>query len=431
MTLEQRYTAATEYIRNLLSFGSKPGLERIAQLLERCGSPQKKLSAIHVAGTNGKGSTCRIIAGALTAAGYKTGLYISPAVEEFSERIQIDGEYISHEAVVKGVERFKPICEEMVRDGFDHPTEFEVITAMALEYFLESGCDAVVLETGLGGRFDATNVFESPKVSVITSVSSDHTAYLGDTVEKIAFEKAGIMKKGRPTVCYPVQPGGVKGVIADAAAERGSELVFPELSELEIVSCELSGSRFVYRGEEYFTPLAGEHFVLNAITAIEALGLLSREYDLTKEAVAAGVAARPFTARFEKLSDEPLVIIDGAHNPDAAAALCRNIDRMLGGRRLAVVMGMFKDKDYSLCIPSVAQRSELFIATKPDSPRALEAEQVALVAAPAAKGRVETEPSPERALERALCAVKKGEADALLCCGSFSFLGQIKRLMSR
>ena len=423
MTLEQRYTAATEYIRNLLSFGSKPGLERIAQLLERCGSPQKKLSAIHVAGTNGKGSTCRIIAGALTAAGYKTGLYISPAVEEFSERIQIDGEYISHEAVVKGVERFKPICEEMVRDGFDHPTEFEVITAMALEYFLESGCDAVVLETGLGGRFDATNVFESPKVSVITSVSSDHTAYLGDTVEKIAFEKAGILKSGCRAVTYPARPS-VEAVFETLCRERNVPWQRARTEELRRKESSLEAQRFGWGDYPELTlHLAGSHQLCNAVVALECVEQLrQRGWHLPKETVAEALESVRWPARLEVLRRQPLLLLDGAHNPQCMEVLAENLPEFLAGEKAVFLLGVMADKEYEKMIALLEPFAGRFVCVTPQNDRALPGERMAALLRE--RGwEAEAAATVAAGVRR---AVELAGSGPVVACGSLYMAGEIR-----
>lgn len=429
MTDTQRYAEAVAYIKSLPAFGSRPGLEGIRALLARMGEPQNRLQAVHVAGTNGKGSTCRMIASALSASGCRTGLYISPEVDGFTERIQIDGERIPPAAVARGADRIKTVCAAMLRAGLEQPAEFECITALALCWFAENNCDAVVLETGLGGRFDATNVFPAPLASVITSISMDHTKYLGDTPAKIAFEKAGIIKRGRPVICYPEQKPEAMEVIRARAKEEGAGLVIPAAGAARVISEDLGGSRFSYRGREYFTPLAGRHFLLNALTAIETLtSLRAQGFDIPDDAIAAGVAAPPFTARFETVCESPLVIIDGAHNPGAAEALCRNIDALLPGKRLAVVMGMFADKDCAGCIPAIAAKSSVFIATAPPSERALPASAAAELAGGAPELLCIC-PNPTKAVRTAMEFALGGRADAVICCGSFSFLGDIKRRM--
>ena len=280
------YNQAVTYIHSLLKFGMKPGLQRIEALLDRLGRPDRGLKVLHVAGTNGKGSTCAMLSAVLRRAGYKTGLFISPYVVSFRERIQINGDYIPSGELAARTERLKGIAEELEKEDLG-PTEFEFITALALEWFADAGCGAVVLETGLGGRLDSTNTVENPLVSVITSISLDHTAVLGDTIEQIAWEKSGIIKPGCPVVVSPGIRGAALEVIRKTAGERGSVLYQPAPADgTEVLG--LLGSRFMSGGgtlwypdggaerlqseaESYTVALAGAHQVQNALTTIETV----------------------------------------------------------------------------------------------------------------------------------------------------------------
>lgn len=425
MRMEKSYGEALKYITGLLKFGSKPGLERIFALLEALGHPERDFLTVHVAGTNGKGSTSAMAAGALTAAGCKTGLFTSPAVEDFRERIRIDGKYIGKAELVARLADVRAAAQKLTGEN---PTEFEMITTLAFLHFKREKCSAAVLEAGLGGRFDATNVIPPPAVAVITSISYDHTRELGDTLEKIAFEKCGIIKKGSVVVCYPAQPGEALEVIRRRAREEGAELFIPDLRSLEITSQSADGTGFAYRGKSYFTPLAGRHFVLNALTAIEALSVLrGRGLNVTDQSVRAGISSPPQPARFQTVRKSPRVILDGAHNPDAADRLCENIEAFLRGRRIITVMGMFADKNYSYCIPKIARKSSVFFAVTPQNPRALPASATAELARTACDD-VRIIDAPLAAFREA-CALS-GSDDVILACGSFSFLGEISRLAS-
>ena len=243
------YRDAVHKINSLLRFGMKPGLERIQALLDRMGNPQKQLKFVHVAGTNGKGSACALLSSVLREAGYRTGLFTSPYITDFRERFQINGEEIPEETLARILGRLMPMVEEMAERG-EVITEFELITALAFQWFYEEKCDVVVLEVGLGGRFDATNVIDTPLAAVIMSISLDHTAILGDTVEQIAFEKCGIVKEGGDVVLYPDQEEGVYGVVAHAVQNHNGRLVLPSPSSVREVSSSIEGTVASYRDEE-------------------------------------------------------------------------------------------------------------------------------------------------------------------------------------
>ncbi len=322
------YNEALEYIHSLQVFGSIPGLERISQLLCALGNPQNELKFIHVAGTNGKGSTCTMLSEIYMKAGMRVGLYTSPYVVDFRERIQINGEYIQKNALAS--------LSEVVKNTGVHVTEFEFITALAFLYFKEQNCDIVILEVGLGGRFDATNVIKTPLCSVITRIDLDHTDYLGDTIAKIAAEKCGIIKNGCSAVVYPLQEVEAFRVIR----EKSENCILPDCNKLQIISSSVEGNRFIYKDTEYKTKLVGRHQIYNALTAIETakyVGMVSDE-DIVK-----GVADAAIAARVELISQKPLVVLDGSHNPngaDALAAFMKNCDKSI-----VAILGMMADKD--------------------------------------------------------------------------------------
>jgi len=378
------YEQAVEYIHSTLKFGSVLGLDNIRELMGRLGNPQKKLRFIHVAGTNGKGSTCTFVTEILMNAGFSVGMFISPFVHEFNERIQIDRENISDESLASCTERVKKAIDEMMAEGGDdvqHPTEFEIVTAIGFLYFLEQEVDYVVLEVGMGGRLDATNVIDVPHVCAITSISFDHTEYLGDTIEKIASEKAGIIKHGGIAVCYPVQNPQAAYVIEQTCIEKDAIFIFPE--EPEVRDMDIYGTVFDFgRYKNLKIRLLGEHQVYNAVTAIAIVEALREHWDveISPDDIYDGLEQTTFAGRFEVINDEPLTIIDGAHNTESISAFVKSVEEYLADCSRVMVMGMLKDKEYNNCIQKVAEIADVFIATSVDNPRSLSAEEVGKIA---------------------------------------------------
>lgn len=321
------YAKAIEYTHSLLRFGSRPGLDRIRALLCAIGNPEKKLRAVHVAGTNGKGSVCAMLSSICKEAGLKTGLFISPYILDFRERIQIDGAFIPKQAYAEVCTRVKEASESLAEEL--RPTEFEFVTAAALLYFAHENCDIVILETGLGGRLDSTNVWEQPLVTVITSISKDHMAVLGDTLSQIAAEKCGILKPGRPLVTTPKQPVEAMQVIDKMTKNLACPIIMPQIEQAKILSDTLFGSEFIYQGLPIHQPLAGCFQLENTLLAIEAARLLPAELGITGHAMAGGIAKVSHPARFEVICKEPLIILDGAHNDGGAQALRSSLDRYL------------------------------------------------------------------------------------------------------
>lgn len=268
------YRQAIDKINSLLRFGSRPGLDRITKLLQLLGNPHKGLSCVHVAGTNGKGSVCALLSSVLKNAGYKTGLFISPYVVDFRERIQINGCMIPETQLSEITEQVLPFVEQMATQN-EIITEFELITAIAFLYFKRQNCDIVVLETGLGGRFDSTNVIQTPLCSVITSIGLDHTAVLGGTVEEIAFEKSGIIKPYGNTVFYPQQPS-VNAVIEKAVTEQKNTLFYADNVPLSPLESTIEGTTLDYGGQRLLLPLIGRHQIKNAKTALQTLQVLQK-----------------------------------------------------------------------------------------------------------------------------------------------------------
>ena len=364
---------ALAYIDGLQWFGSKPGLERIGELLDKLDRPQDKLRFIHIAGTNGKGSCAAMTASVLKAAGHRVGLYTSPYLYRFQERMQVNGKPIGDEDLIALVERIKPICEAME----DHPTEFEMMTAMALLWFLQEQCTVVVLEVGLGGRFDATNIIPAPEAAVIMNIGLDHTAILGDTLEQIAFEKAGIIKPGTPVVLYQQTPE-VTAVIERICRERGAALHIPDFSRIVPEFDSLEGQTFTYRDVPYALSLLGSFQLKNAAVVLELVEVLRQKgWALDQGDVEHGLYAAVWPARFELAREDPPFIVDGGHNPQCASAVVENLKHYFPDARRVLLVGVLEDKDYPAIFDILNQAADEYVCVTPDSPRALPAEKLA------------------------------------------------------
>lgn len=367
------YDEALSYIHGVNWTFCKPGLERIGELCERLGHPERDLKFVHVAGTNGKGSFCSMLDSILRAAGYKVGLYTSPYILEFGERMRVGGENISRSDLAAITEYVKPIADSMT----DKPTEFELITAIAFEYFKRQGCDVVVLEAGMGGRLDSTNIIDTPILSVITGIALDHTAFLGDTVEKIAAEKAGIIKNA------PVLFGGTDesayNVIKNTAYERKVKLTRPDYSNIEVVSADVRGTKFNYgEFENIKINLLGLYQPKNAALVIEAVKILrSSGMNIPDSAVYSGLEGAVWHARFEVIATSPLVIFDGAHNPEGVVAATESIKHYFGDEGVIAVSGVLADKDYRFIAEKIARVAPYAFTMTPDNPRALGASEYA------------------------------------------------------
>lgn len=350
------------------------GLERIQELMARLGDPQKQLHFIHVAGTNGKGSVCAMLAAVLQRAGYVTGLYTSPHLQTVHERMKVNGVNISDEELIELVREVKPAADRME----DSPTEFERITAMALVYFQKKGCDVVVLEVGLGGRLDSTNVIEAPDAAVITHIALEHTEYLGDTRAKIAGEKAGIIKEGAPVILYR-QSEEVLQVVRQVCQDRRAPLTVTQPEQMALRSDSLDGQCFDYRDRaDLRLALLGPYQLDNAAVVLDCVDVLNRErgYHIPERAVREGLEQVCWPGRFEVLMTRPLVIVDGAHNPDGVEQLARSVRTYLPGRKATFVMAVMADKDYRDMIRTVAPYARGFVAVAPDYGRALDAESL-------------------------------------------------------
>ena len=407
------YEEALSYIHGISWTFCKPGLERISALCQRLGNPERKLKFVHVAGTNGKGSFCSMLSSVLTEAGYKTGLYTSPYIVEFNERMRIDGKNIDNGLLANITERVKPIADSME----DKPTEFELITAIAFLYFAEAGCDVVVLEAGMGGRLDSTNVIRHPLLSVITGIALDHVDYLGDTVEKIAGEKAGIIKDGAPVI-YGGLDKSAEAVISARACELGSKFYTVDYSMIEGLRSTLSGSDFNFAShKDIHINLLGLYQPRNAALVLSAVDVLRENgLEISEDAVKRGLSLAKWPARFEIISHDPLVIFDGAHNPQGIESAVESIKHYFKGERVLVLTGVLRDKDHKYIASKLGEIADGAFTLTPDSPRALSAEDYANELCEVGVKAVPY-PSIKEALESAKSVAKK-ESKALVCLGS-------------
>ena len=387
-----------------------PGLGVMLKLMARLGDPQKSLACVHIAGTNGKGSCAAAIASMLRAAGYKTGLFTSPDLTGLWERISIDGVYITLSDLQAVTDEVRTACE-----GLSEPSFFEKITAAAFLYFARSGCERVVLETGLGGRLDATNIIENPLCSVIMPIGLEHTAVLGDTLAAIAAEKAGIIKPGRPVIAASQSPEAM-GVIRQVCREKGTALHEVDITNLSPVSNSLSGQVFSYKGLENITlSLLGAHQAENACAAIETAQVLA----LSESAVRAGLKAVRWPCRFEVFPKNPPIVLDGAHNAHGAAALAAALREYFAAKRFTMLVGVMADKDYRQMLRVMESLAARFICLTPESSRALPAEELAaeIDAVPAL-----TAASPAEAL-----ALAAGFDEPICAFGSLYYIGTLRK----
>lgn len=370
------YKEALEYIHSVSWKGSRPGLSRIMELCEKMSHPESQLRFVHVAGTNGKGSVCCMLSEVLRVSGLRVGLFTSPFVREFNERIRVNGENIGDEELASATEYVKQFADTME----DAPTEFELITAIAFAYFAQQKCDIVVLEVGMGGRLDSTNVIETTVLSVITEISLDHTAVLGDTVAKIAAEKAGIIKPGVPVVFAGTDESAF-GVIAEKAAEKGSSLTRPAYETVRVSETSIDGTVFEYAGRTpYRISLAGTYQPRNAAAVIHCADVL-REcgFSIPESALRAGLLAARWSARFEVLCRDPVVIYDGGHNPGGVTVAFESAVRCFPKERFTVLTGVMADKEYEKIAGIAAPYVAKAFTVTPAVPRALDAASYAEV----------------------------------------------------
>lgn len=420
MVKQMDFEKTLAYIHSLNKFGMKPGLERISLLLENLGNPQDKLQYVHVAGTNGKGSVCTMLSNIFIAAGKKTGLFISPYVVCFNERIQINGAYIPNQALSSLTAVVRRAAETVNEKLGDPVTEFEFITALAFLWFLQNRCDIVVLETGLGGRLDSTNIISQNLVSVITKINLDHTAVLGNTVEQIALEKCGIIKPGAAVVSSNEQLAPAAAVIKQVAAAKNNCVIVADTGAITALSCSASGSTFNYHGLSVVLNLPGRYQLYNAVESIEAALYLK----IPPNAIVQGLANTQFPCRLEQLCDSPLTVIDGAHNPDGALALAEYLKEQK--LHPVAIAGMMADKECEAVIQTIAPLCRQLIAvTVLSNPRAIPADKLAALAKPYTP--VTAAESYPAALDSAFAAAK-AENLPVLIFGSLYLASDIRPL---
>ena len=406
---------------------TKIGLERMRDFMHALGDPQEKLRYVHIAGTNGKGSACVMTQSILTAAGFRTGLYISPHLDQFNERLSIDGQMISDADLRRLAARVRAAAETLGEE----PTDFEMITAMAFCWFEEQHCALVVLEVGMGGRLDATNVISHPEVCAIMHIGLDHTEFLGDTVEQVAAEKAGILKPGADCVLYH-QLAGVMDVVqqrfADVNPDAAARLIITDPTAFTARARTIDGQVFDYRACRHLRiQLLGNYQMENAMAVLDIIDcLIRRGWGITENAIRAGLAQATWPGRFEVLSREPLLIVDGAHNPNGVEALVDTIRAYFPDQKINFVMGVMKDKDYHTMLRLIAPYAARFITELPDAHRALRPEQLKSEIRAYFDGPVETADSVTAAVERAM-EIAEGTDAITICFGSLYQVAEIRR----
>ena len=413
-------TEAIAYIHSITWLGSKPGLDRTFGLLSLMGDPHKKLKFVHIAGTNGKGSTAAMTASILQKAGYTVGLFTSPCLYRFNDRIQVNGEEITDEELASIVSYVKPLAASME----DHPTEFELVTCVGFEHFLRKNCDIVVLEVGMGGDMDSTNVIDVPEVAVITNIGLDHTEFLGNTLAEIAATKAGIIKEGGDAVLYPGEDS-VEKTVEDICKKRNVRLKKADFDSILLHSHDLFGQVFDHGNRKALElPLLGHHQLHNAAVALTIIDtLIEKGWQISEEQIRLGLKEAAWPGRFDIVTREPLFIIDGGHNPQCMEALVKNIQDYLADRTVIALTGVLADKDYGeMYRPTLGLVNE-YVCITPPTPRKLDATLLAqyLKEAGATATACETIPDGVR-----LALEKAGNDGVVLCFGSLYSIADIK-----
>ncbi|MCF0230066.1 MAG: bifunctional folylpolyglutamate synthase/dihydrofolate synthase [Parasporobacterium sp.] len=418
------YSEALNYISSVNWKGSVPGLERITELMDLLGNPQDSLKFVHIGGTNGKGSASAFISNVLRKAGYKTGLFISPYIVRFNERMQIDNQCISDEELAEITEYIRPFADSMK----DSPTEFELNTAIAFVYFSRNNCDIVVLEVGMGGELDATNIIKAPEVVLITAIGLDHTEYLGDSLYKIASTKAGIIKKGSGVVLYR-QGEEITEVIREKCREKGCNLYISEPDRLELLHCDIDGQTF--RSQDHGNisiRLAAAYQKNNLAAAIKVIEVIrTKGYIISEEDLREGLAETLWPGRFEILCRKPVFLVDGAHNPHGMKAAADSLKAVFKDRKLILIFGVLKDKAYNEMLELILPLAGSVLCVTPDNSRALKAVELADIinsrGVPA-----EAYDSVGEAIETAF---ETAEEDDIICAvGSLYMIGDIKQFIN-
>lgn len=420
------YEEALQYIHNVCWKGSVPGLERTRELLAKMGNPEKKMKYVHITGTNGKGSTAAMTASVLRKAGYRTGLYTSPFLWRFNERMNVDGQDISDEELAEITAQVMPLAESMA----DHPTEFELVTVIGFAYFARHNCDIVVLEVGMGGALDSTNVIPAPEVAVMTNIGLDHTEYLGNTLEAIARTKAGIIKPGSRVVLYP-SANEVEEAVRDVCAQLDTPLAVADFGKIQPKSRDFSGQVFSYKEfPDVCLPLLGEHQLRNCAVVLETVqALIAQGWNITRENLYDGIRDTVWPGRFELLRKDPVFIVDGGHNPQCLEALAENVREYLAGRRIVGLTGVMADKDYTDMYAEMASLISQFVTVTPDNPRAMPAQQLAGFLADRFGSTAQAAESVEQGVAKAMELA--GADGVVLAFGSLYMTGTIRETVKK
>ncbi len=440
-----KYEEAIEFIEECNKYGISPGLDSVSALADRLGNPQDALQFVHVAGTNGKGSVSAFIGTTLSGCGLKVGRYISPTILDYRERFQINGKMITKKDLGGEMELLKAACESLVAEGRPHPTWFEIETVLAFDYFMKKGCDVVVLETGMGGTLDATNIIRKPLLCVITSISMDHMQFLGETLAEIAKNKCGIIKEDTKVVST-MQREEAELVLTETCKDKQAELVWADASEAEALKIGKDGlvcvggsskgsftglekQAFTYKGEVYEISLLGKYQMENAVVAIEALHTLQKSgYDqITEQKIKKGLLQTQWKGRFSVIAQKPYFVVDGAHNVAGAKKLAESIQFYFTNRRIIYIMGMFRDKEYDKVIQLTAPlASQIITVATPGNPRALSAVELA-EAVREVNPYVTSADSLEEAVEMSYLFSDKDSV--IVGFGSLSFLGDLMNIV--
>ena len=427
------YQQSLDYINNLtVTQGSELRLDKLTNLLTRLNNPQNNLNFIHVAGTNGKGSVCSYITEILTTAGYVIGRYISPTVFNYREKIQTISnntvQYITEQNVSTHLTKIKAICETMSQEGLEHPSSFEIETAMAFLEFTAMNCDIVVLEVGMGGRLDATNVIPTALCAVFTSISMDHMSMLGNTVEQIAKEKAGIIKEGIDIVSYQQLPNVIQ-VIKNEAKNKHANLFVVNFTNINDIQYNINETTFTYESNrinkmKYTTTLLGEHQPRNAITAIETIiTLRNKGYTkITDEDIIKGIRNTTWKGRFDIIYNEPLIIVDGAHNYEAAVSLRKSLDVYFKDIKVIMIVGIFADKEYEKILAVTLDKAKEVYVIEPNNKRALCSSVLTNIAKKYCD-KVNDVKDINKGLDMVINNANKD--DVIICFGSLSFLHEV------
>lgn len=426
------YTDALAYINDKDKFGSRLGLTSISKLMELLENPQDSLKVIHVAGTNGKGSTSSYLSSCIKVAGYDVGLFTSPFLERFNERVQINGIDISDETLGRITSDVKEAADKMVELGFQHPTTFEIITAIGFIYFKEQSVDYVVLEVGLGGRYDSTNVIKSCLASVITSIDYDHINELGDTLAKIAYQKAGIIKENGLVVSYEQEPEA-EDVIKDVAISLGAKVYHSKNENIKIIKETDTGNTFNYKYEDQYlesikTSMIGEYQVYNASLAITTLLVLRDNglIDITNDDIYKGILNTKWNGRLEVLKRKPIFLIDGAHNVQGIEHLAKAL-KLFSYDKLILGIGILKDKDVDHMIEKLIPLADIIVATEVSMPRKLDAEELASKISKY-NDEIYIEKNIKDAINKAISLANKN--DLILFGGSLYLIGEVRTLVN-